>query len=361
MKWIAYQARDLQPAQWEAWRALLREAPHFSSPYFTPDYTQQVAAVLPNIEVAFLYDDERLEAIFPYERVASHIAIPVGRELSDYHGVIYRRHFEWDVAAMLRTLGLKQWKFDHLFPMEGPLAAWCWTEWESPQVDFTHTEPDYWTQFCLEHKKLRHSVGRKEKKLAKEVGQVEHRQDLIEPDLLRCLLDWKCKQYEVAGRVHPFRQEWVREFLLQSLQRDSNEYQGRLSGLFAGAKPIALEYSLHASPMSHMLLCAYDSEYGRYSPGLMRNLKLLEAGPGEGLNTIDFGKGLDEYKQVIMNTAPRLGEGSVDLRPVWGGLRNRLQRSRYQFLRSEYSHPTKQIARQTATQLPYLRRLLGMR
>jgi CelD/BcsL family acetyltransferase involved in cellulose biosynthesis len=262
---------------------------------------------------------------------------------------------------MLRGLGLRRWQFDHLFPLDEPLSEWCWTEWDSPQIDFGDDHHQYWTNFQSEHKKLKHSIGRKVRKLEKDHGPVQHLSDLSDHDVLQTLLTWKSQQYESTGRLHNLRQPWVKEMLKGALDSSSSAFRGRMSALVAGGKTIAIEYSLQSKVVSHMLLCAYDPAYARYSPGLMRNLFLLESGLHHGLQKIDFGKGLEEYKRDIMNAAVRLGEGSVDVAKLRGILRCSLQRSRYWFLRSNLSSPARYVARMTASRFPFIRRLLAMR
>ncbi len=114
--------------------------------------------------------------------------------------------------------------------------------------------------------------------------------------------------------------------------------------------------------VSHMLLCAYDPAYARYSPGLMRNLFLLESGLHHGLQKIDFGKGLEEYKRDIMNAAVRLGEGSVRCCQV-ARLFYAAPCKDHGIGSFDRIYPAQHVMSPglTASRFPFIRRLLAMR
>ena len=59
-----------------AWTRLQRSNPSLASPYFSPAYTQTVAAARDDVEVAVMGNAGRVEAIFPFERRAKNMAGP---------------------------------------------------------------------------------------------------------------------------------------------------------------------------------------------------------------------------------------------------------------------------------------------
>ncbi len=361
-KWILVNANELSQRQIDEWRELIVCTSHFTSPFYSPDYVQLVSRFMSNVQVGMLYSDERLDAVFPFERVQQVIAGPVGRELCDYQGPIYRDSSTLDPLLMLQALGLNQYRFDHLYPASGPLRTSIWSTWPSLQISFEPSRTDTRARFRTAHKKLVHSLGRKQKKLSQDLGSVRLMQNLVDPELLDRLLTWKCDQYERTQRSHPFRNIWARDILKAGLQLDDEVFRGRMSALMAGEHVIALEYSLETEHVSHMLICAHGPEYSKYSPGLMRNAQLIEQGPTlDSISLVDFGKGLEEYKQSFSNATVEVAEGCVDRSRLRSYLNAQIQRSRYRFLRSRWSEPIRQLARASAVRMPVLRRLLSMR
>ncbi len=360
-KWTTTRIDDLAPSSLAAWRGLLERAPHYESPYFAPEYVQFVGTLLPNIEVAMMEQAGEVQVILPFERVEGKFAIPVGRMVADYQGAIYPEGFDFDVVEMLRALKLRKWKFDHLFPAEGPFEKWCWTDWTSPQIEVHGGREGFLERLYGSHKNIRRNMIKAERKLARDVGELQVNFDSRDDAQLKQLLDWKCSQYEVAGRQHPFRIDWVREFIFGAMHLDSPHFRGNLSVVSAGDIPIAMEYSLHSHQVSHVLISAYDIEYAKYSPGLVCCFQHLCACAEHGFNVVDLGKGLEDYKQRLVTRAPRLREGCVDLFSPRRIFEHSVQQSRYRFLRSRWSPPVKRFARTTASVLPSIRRLLLMR
>ena len=64
----------------------------------------------------------------------------------------------------------------------------------------------------------------------------------------------------------------------------------------------------------HYWFPAYDATlHGRYSPGLVLILKMIEHARSEGITLIDFGKGTGRHKDQFANTANWVAAGTVEL------------------------------------------------
>ncbi len=361
MPWTLTSANQLSAAQLDAWRQLLVRAPHFESPFFTPEYTQAVAKVVPHIEVAMLHGAAGVEVVFPFERAANGRAIAVGRDIADYQGAIYARGVDFDCEAMLKFLGLTQWRFDHLFPCDGALASKCWVNWASPQIDLSNGVEDYLRELYARHKRIKRTFVQSERGLQRDLGPVRMEFASNCPHAFDLLLDWKCFQYEASKRWHPFRQQWVRTFLADAVHHDSLHFAGCLSVMYAGTTPVAINYSLRSQRTMHVLICAYDPQFARYSPGLLCFSKMIELCETAGVEIIDLGKGVEFFKRRLMNSAAMLGEGHVDLIAPRAWVRQSLEQSRYRFLRSRLSNPMRQLARSSAIAFPVIRRIFSMR
>src|SRR5258705_12327604 len=107
-------AHDLDADLIHAWKHLQSSNPELASPYFAPEFTQAVAAVPNEVEIAVMGEDGRPIGFFPYQRGARDVAEPVGGILSDYQGIICAPGFDCDPLQLLKSCRLKAWDFDHL-------------------------------------------------------------------------------------------------------------------------------------------------------------------------------------------------------------------------------------------------------
>ena len=68
----------LTPKHVEVWSRLQREDAAVASPYFRPEFTQAVACVRNDVEVAVMEEDGEPVGFFPYQRRGRNVATPVG-------------------------------------------------------------------------------------------------------------------------------------------------------------------------------------------------------------------------------------------------------------------------------------------
>src|SRR5687768_15385075 len=61
----------------ERWRALQRENPGLQSPYFRPEFTQAVARVRDDVEVAVFEDQGKAVGFLPFQRCQLNMGKPV--------------------------------------------------------------------------------------------------------------------------------------------------------------------------------------------------------------------------------------------------------------------------------------------
>ena len=81
--------------------------PHtVDSPFFHPQFTSIVARACSNVEVAVVEQCNKVVGLLPFQRISKHIGVPVGRPLSDYHGLISASECDVDVADLVRQCGL---------------------------------------------------------------------------------------------------------------------------------------------------------------------------------------------------------------------------------------------------------------
>src|SRR5262249_6837981 len=135
MKVTLVPGRDLGGGLVETWMALQRGNPALASPYFHPEFTQAIAAVRNDVEIAVVEDAGRLAAFLPFQRRANAVGIPIGGIISDYQGLICAPSFVCDPHELVRHSGLVILDFDHLLASQLSFAPFQRYFASSPQMD----------------------------------------------------------------------------------------------------------------------------------------------------------------------------------------------------------------------------------
>ena len=120
-----------------AWSAIQRSVPMLSSPYFRPEFTQAVAAVRDDVEVAVLENSGRPVGFFPFQRTPWNAGRPIAGRLSDYHALIAPAEVECDPVTLIRACGLSSWHFGHLVEVHKSFEPFAWSRAESPYIDLS--------------------------------------------------------------------------------------------------------------------------------------------------------------------------------------------------------------------------------
>ena len=148
MKVQTVPATELQEEHVAAWSTLQFAAGGVDSPFFCPEFTQAVAAVRDDVEVAILEDNHETIGFFPFQRGVNNDGRPVGGRLSDFQGIVLKSAVDLDPMWLLRGCHLTAWHFDHLVAMQPAFAPFSWTSENSRLSTFpsvmTLTLPSDW-------------------------------------------------------------------------------------------------------------------------------------------------------------------------------------------------------------------------
>jgi CelD/BcsL family acetyltransferase involved in cellulose biosynthesis len=154
-------------------------------------------------------------------------------------------------------------------------------------------------------------MRRKSHKLEREVGEIRFVADSQDVRDLRTLMTWKSDQYRRTGRSDRFRQAWIVELLEVLLATRTDHFSSMLSVMQAGEVPIAAGLNLRSGRVLAGWFPAYDTRFGRYSPGLTLHLRETEAAAAAGVHQIDMGKGFKPYKETLKSHDDFVAEGIV--------------------------------------------------
>ncbi|EFL29684.1 cellulose biosynthesis protein CelD [Streptomyces viridochromogenes DSM 40736] len=309
---------ELGPSDRKMWREIRTESRAPSNPFLDPVFTAAVGQVRPSARVAVLQDDGTPVGFFPYERGPLGQGRAIGLGVSDSQGAVLRPGIRLDARGLLRACALSSWEFDNLETGQGVFAPHAVEELASPVVDLGEGFERYTERLRARSASFLGQTRAKERKLARQAGEVRFVYDARDPEALRALMGWKSAQYRRTGRRDRFAQEWIVRLVGLLGESEEPECRGVLSVLYAEDRPVAAHFGLRSRTVLSWWFPAYDRTYARYSPGLVLQLRMLEAAAADGVETVDLGSGPARYKESLKTRDVPVYEGVV-VRPVPGG------------------------------------------
>jgi CelD/BcsL family acetyltransferase involved in cellulose biosynthesis len=306
----------------QAWTEIVAAAPALDSPFFRPEFTQAVAAVRDDVEVAVLEDVGRAVGFFPFQRGRGSVGEPVGDPLSDYHVVIAGTDIAWRPDELLRACGLKAWRFHNLLAEQLPFQSHHALCVAAPYIDVSRGPEAYEQDRRAAGSTLFHQLRQKVRQIERNCGPLRFVSHTADRDAFAAVLRWKVEQYRCIGAPNYLADAWTVALLERLLERQEQPLRGMLSALYAGDQLAAAHFGMTAGGVLHGWFPVYNQDFAKYSPGMLLWMKLICAAPELGIRRIDLGRGDERYKTSLMTGATRVAEGSVDLRPLAGTLRH---------------------------------------
>ncbi len=313
MKTTVLKGSALSPDILTAWANLQRTNLDLASPYFSPEFTQIVAAVRDEVEVAVVENGGRIEALFPYQRGRCNIAGPVGEFISDYQGLICEPDFTVEPRQLLRDCGLAAWDFNQLPVTQTSFTEFHYEQNRSPIIDLSAGYEAYIKERREAGSEQIKKAGNLMRRLERELGPPRFIVHSTDKALLTQLLAWKTAQYRQNRWRDLFSIPWVRQVVEKIHSTQSDEFAGMFSALYAGDRLVAAHFGMRSATVWHYWFPAYDLAFSKYSPGVILLLKMAEAAPAMGIKTIDLGCGEHSYKERLMNGFISTAKGSVEL------------------------------------------------
>ncbi|GAA2267660.1 GNAT family N-acetyltransferase [Nonomuraea roseoviolacea subsp. roseoviolacea] len=311
MKITVVRPGELGESERARWRALQKADPSLDNPFLSVEFAVAMDRLRDYVRVAVIDDGTGIVGFFPYERHSFGIGKPLGGFLTTCHGLISVPGLKVDVRALLRACRLTVYDFDHLVAGQPTFAAYESDVRPAPVMDFTAGFDAWLEQVKANSPKNLKTVRYKERKLGREQGELRFEYASADPEVLRVLLGWKSDQYRRTGRVDRFAQPWIVELIDLMHAERSADFSGVLTMLYAGEKPVAGHFGLRTATTIVGWFPAYDTEYARYSPGIVHHLRMAEAAAEAGVQMVDMGKGGKEYKDWLKSGELYVSEGRV--------------------------------------------------
>ncbi|WP_461082116.1 GNAT family N-acetyltransferase [Streptomyces deserti] len=317
---LVLRPEELTANDHKMWREIRTESGAPANPFLDPVFTTAVGRVRPGAAVAVLQEDGSPAGFFPYERGPLGQGRAIGLGVSDSQGAVLRPGIRIDARRLLAPCALSSWEFDNLEAGQGLFVPYAAEQLASPVVDIDEGFERYTERLREKSPSFLRQTLAKERKLARQVGEVRFVYDARDPDALRALMEWKSAQYRRTGRRDRFAQEWITRLVGLLSESDEPECRGVLSVLYAAGRPVAAHFGLRSRTVLSWWFPAYDRAYGKYSPGLVLQLRMLEAAAADGIRMVDLGSGAARYKESFKTRDLRVYEGAVVRRGPGGAV-----------------------------------------
>lgn len=311
--------KDLGEPELARWREFQAADPEQDNPFLCPEFVQTVGLLRPQVRVAVIADGSGIWGFFPYERHPLGIGRPVAAGLTDLQGMVYARGLELDAVGLLRATGLAVWEFDHLHPGQPMFAPHHESRHPSPIIELAGGYDEYLATLRRKSPTTYRMTRYKRNRLGREVGEVRHVAESTDTAALRRVMHWKSQQYRRTGRMDRFAHPWIVELVERLHAIRTKGFAGTLSLLYAGDTLVAGHFGLRSASQLVTWFPTYNTEFGKYSPGLIQHLAMAEEGAAAGLRAIDMGRGPKAYKESLKTAEYHVAEGRVArLSPVAG-------------------------------------------
>jgi CelD/BcsL family acetyltransferase involved in cellulose biosynthesis len=313
-------AAALDAADAARWRSIQAGQPALSSPFFTPEFTQAVAAVRGDVFVARLEQADRAVGFFPFQRSRLGLGLPVGGPRSNYHGVIAEPKLTWDAVELVRACGLRTFDFDHLPVSQVAFQAYHAGRDGSSVIDLTGGFDGYVAGRRAIGSSVVARTEQQVRRLERAVGPVTFDAESDDRALLALLLAWKSAQYRATGQADRFKVAWNVALLERIHATRASGFAGTLSVLRAGDRVAALAFGMRSRSTWHYWFPAYDRQLATYSPGTALLLRMIEVAAARGLTTLDLGRHDEPYKARFRTGEVQLARGRVVVSRPTGAL-----------------------------------------
>lgn len=301
---------ELGEGERERWRALRAMSAAPRNPFMEPEFADAVGRVKARARVAVVYEGREPVGFLPHERGALGRGQALAYGVSDAQGAVLAPGLALDTGELMRACGLSSFAFDNLEAEQGLFVRHAAAEYPAYVIDVEKGYDTYESVLRGQSPKFLRTTLAKERRLGRQVGELRFVFDERDPAALRTLIAWKSAQYRRTGRRDRFAQEWITRLVGLLAQTRAPECAGTLSVLYAAERPLAAHFGLRSSTVLACWFPSYDTEFAKFSPGLVLHLRMAEAAAAEGIRTLDLGRGAAEYKDALKTGEAPVYEGA---------------------------------------------------
>jgi len=335
---ILYRAVEMSaigPAERQRWHELRASNPALDSPYFHPEFVAAVAATRSGVRVVVGEDAAgAIESFLPIQ-IDGRTCHPAGFPAADFQGPVCAPAARFDLVSAVQAAGAPTYEFDHLREGVPGAESWLSGSQPSPYMDVTGGLDGYLSRAAKSGKDKASEARRLTNKAEREYGEVRIEADISDASLLDTVIELKRDQYTTTGARDYFADARHIALMHRLLDTRSDDFAGMLSAVYAGPQLVAAHFGIRAGAVLHWWFPVYAPDFSRYSPGWMLLRAVISAAPELGLERIDLGRGMDDYKRRAMTGQQTVLQGAVIPNP----LRHRVARARARAIDAVKSSP----------------------
>ncbi len=298
------------------WRRLQDDTPSLMSPFMSPEFAIAVDRFRADARVAVLTDGPNIVGFFPFQRRKLGLGSPIGSGINNWEGLVHAPGFECDAQELLKGCKLSAWQFDHLPEGQLPFGPYRTSTAPSPVIDLRNGFSAYYEHLKARSPKLCQTLRRKQRRMEEALGEVRLVVDCKDRSVLHGLMAWKSEQCRRNNWYSPLGQTWVAHVFDHLLDVSNDHFQSVLSVMYAGDKPVSAHFDLRANTTLAIWLLAYETDSGKWSPGMIHNLQLAERVALSGVTQVNFGRGVEQYKGLLGNDALPVAKGIAARGPL---------------------------------------------
>lgn len=307
---------DLTAAETVRWLELRASNPDLDSPYFHPQFAAAVAATRPGVRVILGEDVSGVITSFLPVQFDKKSCRPVGSPAADFQGPICAPGVDFDVVAALRVAGASSYAFDHMRDRIPAMEPWTLDRQQSPYLDVSGGMEGYLSRVDRSGKDKVAEARRLTRKAERDHGPVHFVAQSVDAAVLDTVIARKRDQYSRTGARDYFSDPKHVLLLHRLLETREADFGGMLSAVYAGPHLLAAHFGLRAGPVLHWWFPVYDPAFARLSPGWLLLNAVIDATPDLGLERIELGRGVDDYKRRAMTGYHTVSEGVVIANPL---------------------------------------------
>jgi len=302
---------ELGDAETVRWSRLQADVESFRHPFLSAEFVLALGAVSQRTRVAVVSDGPTIVGFFPFDGNVLGVAKPPAGILAYRQGFVHQRGFEWSWSELMQHCGLHSLEFtDLVLPQsvgDSRLALL-----PSPVIDTARGWEDY-LQRTKQHKHIK-TIKYKDRKLGRDVGEVEFVWSEKDDRAVATLMTWKSRQYRRSGWRDVFTRRWVRDLIDVLTASPGGALRPVVTTLRAADHLVAVDLSLSYDGVIAGWFSAYDADFGAYSPGGIRLFRSIEHACAIGTSYIDMARGDESFKNAIKTGDAFVGNGSIHRR-----------------------------------------------
>ncbi|MBA4291114.1 MAG: GNAT family N-acetyltransferase [Pseudomonas sp.] len=316
-----------------AWGALHAAQGQHQWAFQSVGFAAAVHETVAPVHVAMLWRADELVGLLPIQRQPGRwgrlgMHEPVGGIMADYAGLLAVEGVRTSWPRLLSGAGVPCLFFTHLdeHQLGHGLTG------TQPRLGLRtriHAEGGaaHWAWLRTQDKKLVDDTERRERKLARDHGDVSFSMDSAQPEQdLHALIAAKNDQYRRTGaQGGPLLEPCNQRLLAHLLAHPSDTCRVRLSMLKAGDQWVSSHFGLQSGTTLHYWFPVYGEAFAAYSPGRILFKNVILQSDAEGISLIDRGEGDTAAKRDFATETHQFFKG-IQARGLRGAVLSYAQR-----------------------------------